>query len=395
MRIAIDALIVSRQGAGVAGFARNMIRALLLCDRENEYHLFGKRDCLEPICLAKGERFPNAHIHHTAPIVSASPPLRILWEQIVLPKRLRAIDADVCWYPDHTLSLLDEDHSSVITIYDLSFLRMPGTHPFLRRLYKSGTIRRSVRLASKIICVSEFTRREVSQLLGVPEEHLHVSGAGLEQRFSSESHPEALNALRARYSLPERFILFVGTIEPRKNLVRTIEAYASLKKEEGIPHVLAIAGKRGWLSGEIFRRAREVEKRAPVRFLGYVPDDDLPLLYNASELLVYPSLYEGFGLPVLEAMACGTPVVTSNSSSLPEVVGEAGVLVNPYDVGAIKEGIRRALLDSNLRERLRREGLKRAQTFTWEKAAKETLKVLTLAARERLQAAKNQRSTYA
>jgi glycosyltransferase involved in cell wall biosynthesis len=195
--------------------------------------------------------------------------------------------------------------------------------------------------------------------------------------------PEALAAVRQKYDLPERFILYVGTIEPRKNLTALLEAYAALMERLSVCDLrpalsdvrLVIVGKKGWLYEGFFRRLHELGLEDRVLFTGYVPDEDLPAIYSAADLFVFPSLYEGFGLPVLEAMACGTPVIASNASSLPEVAGEAGIMIAPHDVRGLAEAMERLLMDKQLRAELRARGLERAKQFTWERAAAMTLEV--------------------
>jgi len=203
----------------------------------------------------------------------------------------------------------------------------------------------------------------------------------VDARFQPITDPDTLARVRNRYGLPERFILYVGTIEPRKNLTTLLEAYAALTSRVSnlqypISNIhLVIAGRKGWLYEGFFRRLRELGLEREVVFPGFVPDEDLPALYSAAELFVFPSLYEGFGLPPLEAMACGTPVITSNSSSLPEVVGEVGIMVEPRDVRALAEAMELVLTDEGKRREMREKGLRQAARFSWKRTAQETLEV--------------------
>jgi glycosyltransferase involved in cell wall biosynthesis len=235
-----------------------------------------------------------------------------------------------------------------------------------------------VERADLILADSENTKDDLVELLGVPRSKVKVIYPGVDERFRPIKDELALNDVRERYELPSRFILSLGTLEPRKNLVRLIEAFSLLSLLSPFPFPfsplsLVIAGGKGWLYEDIFRKVEELGLGERVVFTGFVSDADLPVIYNLAELFVFPSLYEGFGLPVLEAMACGTPVVTSNSSSLPEVVGEAGLMVDPMDVEGLAEAMWRALSDHPLRERMIRSGMRRARGFTWEKSAEELL----------------------
>jgi len=230
-----------------------------------------------------------------------------------------------------------------------------------------------VRAAGAVIAVSESTRRDLLAHLKVEPERVYVVYGGVAERFRPASLAK-IQEVRARYHLPERFILTVGTIEPRKNYLRLLEAYRRLL-DQGYNEGLVIVGKLGWRYKTFFQRLRELNLEQSVTLLGFVADDDLPALYSAAEIFVYPSLYEGFGLPPLEAMACGIPVVASNTSSLPEVVGDAGLLVSPYETAALAAALKKLLDDASLRAALRARGFRQAAKFRWETAARCTLEV--------------------
>jgi len=274
---------------------------------------------------------------------------------------------------EHLLPVISHARS-VFTLHDTAYLHFPQYHLLQNRLYLTLMMPRFIRRADAVICVSEATRRDAVRFYNVPAEKLHVISEGVEPRFAPISNSSILEATRSRYQLPPRFILYVGTIEPRKNLSTLLKAYAVLRQSQ--PEIgLVIAGGKGWLYKGFFSELRALGLEQHVKLTGYVPDEDLPALLNCAEVFAYPSIFEGFGLPPLEAMACGTPVLVSNASSLPEVVGEAGLLLPPTDVHGWVEALRRALSDSALHAELRARGLQRAQRFTWEKAAHETLKV--------------------
>jgi glycosyltransferase involved in cell wall biosynthesis len=229
---------------------------------------------------------------------------------------------------------------------------------------------RFLRAAHKIIAISECTKQDAVRLYGIEETKITVIHGGVDSYFSPAS-PEAAAAVRLRYNLPERYILYVGTIEPRKNLITLLEAYRALRnRETGVK--LVIVGKKGWRYENFFEKLEEIGLEDDVVFPGFVPDQDLPAVYTMADVFAFPSLYEGFGLPVLEAMACGTPVVCSNTSSLPEVAGKAAVLVSPQDVRGWREALDRILTSDELRADLRQHGLRQAAGFTWESAARKT-----------------------
>jgi len=262
---------------------------------------------------------------------------------------------------------------SVFTLHDLTCRLYPAAHTPLNRWFHLLLMPRFLRQAEAVIAVSECTRRDAVRLYRLDEQKVRVIYEGVSPRFRPAS-PAEMARVRQRYRLPERFVLFVGTIEPRKNLSTLLAAFASLRAQ-GAPQRLVVAGRKGWRCGAFFARLRELGVEEEVVLPGRVDEADLPALYSAAELFAFPSLYEGFGLPVLEAMACGTPVVCSASSSLPEVAGEAALLAEPADVAAWVGAMGRALADPALRATLRAAGLVRAQRFTWQAAAQRTQQV--------------------
>ena len=270
---------------------------------------------------------------------------------------------------------------SVLTLHDLIFRFDPGAHLPLNRIYLNIMMPRFLRAADAIVAVSDCSRRDAMRLYGTPAEKIHVIPEGVDARFKLTSQQQ-IDRVRAKYHLPERFILSVGTIEPRKNLPILFEVLTLRREQELASWPLVIAGKPGWLYEPILARVTELGLQDHVQLTGYFPDDDLPALYNAATLLAMPSRYEGFGLPVLEAMACGTPVVCSNTSSLPEVAGEAALLASPDDASAWAQAIARVMSDDALRSQLRQRGLDQAARFSWEQAARRTAELYRHVARE-------------
>jgi glycosyltransferase involved in cell wall biosynthesis len=302
-------------------------------------------------------------------------PVRIVWEQTMQPRLLQQLGSDVVHAPVYVGPLL-AGCPLVVTLHDLSFIRHPGLLRSGSRLYLTLLTRLTARRACRVIAVSRHTAEEASQLLGVPSDQMDVVYHGVGEEFRPLP-TEAVEAFRRRQGLPDRYVLYVGTLEPRKNLVRLAEAFAGSGAKGWS---LVLAGGMGWGCGDLVNQIRALGMGDRVLFPGYVADDDLPFLYNAAEVFAYPSLYEGFGMPVLEAMACGTPVLASSTSSLPEVSGDAAILVEPGRTDEIAAGLERLASDAALRQDMRERGLKRARRFDWCKAARETAQVYVRAA---------------
>ena len=296
------------------------------------------------------------------------PAARVIWEQVVQPGALWRARVDL----HHAMAFVAPVVApcpSVVTVYDLSFLRYPEYFRPVNRLYLRVMTGPSCRRARRVIAISQSTARDVSAMLGVPADRIDVVAPGVDARFFAPIPGDAIARFRAARELPERFLLYLGTLEPRKNLVTLLRAYAALP-DRAVK--LVLAGGKGWLYDAIFDAVESLGLRGDVLTPGYVPDAELPLWYRAAEAFVYPSFYEGFGLPLLEAMASGTPVVAADTSSLPEAVGDAGLLVAPADVAAWTEALARAIDSATWREAASAGGRARAATFTWARAAAQT-----------------------
>lgn len=300
---------------------------------------------------------------------------RILWEQSALAVLSRRLD--LLHGLAYAVPLLAAC-PTVITVHDLSFMRFPDAFRPFNRAYLTFITRSATRRAARVIAVSESTRQDVVRFCGVPADRVVVIPNGVSGAFHPVRPGEAA-AFRQRQRLPEHFVLFLGTLEPRKNLLGLLEAYALWLERRPQPArrhpgraKLVIAGGKGWYYQEIFERTRALGLAGEVIYPGYIPADELPSWYQAADAFVYPSLFEGFGLPVLEAMASGTPVITSNVSSLPEVAGDAALLVDPHDVAGLADAIDRILGDRALAAGLRDAGLARAASFSWPRAAEAT-----------------------
>lgn len=368
MRIGIDYTPAVRQGAGIGRYTRGLIGALATLDRENSYRLFVAARGVE------GNEVPQAPNWHTRRLPLTDRETSLLWQRLRLPIPIELFlgGMDLFHSPDFVLPPVLHART-VLTVHDLSFLRVPQyAHPVLRA-YLERVVPRSVRRADLILADSENTRRDVVELLGVCEGRVRVIYPGVEARFRPVADEAALQAVRARYGLGAPFILGLGTLEPRKNWVGLIEAYARLLDRQQAAHDLVIVGGKGWLYEPIFQRVGELGLGERVRFVGRAADEDLPALYSLAACLAYPSFYEGFGIPVIEAMACGTPVVTTSVSSLPEAGGEAALYVPPGDTDALAEALARAIGDEPLRAQMRAAGLQQASRFTWQAAAAQLL----------------------
>jgi glycosyltransferase involved in cell wall biosynthesis len=366
-RVCLDLSPAVHQHAGLGRYAQELLLALAVTDGQNEYVVFYNNSATARVDPTL-ERFPKI----TTPLSYKPWRLSAMLAHFArIPQDPLFPGVDLFHATDHLLPYFRRI-KSVFTLHDLIFLFHPETHKPLNRWFLTLMMPRFLRAADAVIAVSECTKRDAVRFYGIPEEKITVIYEGVNPRFRLAS-PEAIAAVRARYGLPEHFILYVGTIEPRKNLTALLEAFHHLLATHDLR--LVFVGKKGWLYEGFFRRLRELGLEDRVIFTGYVPDEDLPAIYSAADLFVFPSLYEGFGLPVLEAMACGTPVVCSNTSSLPEVAGDAALLVDPADVRALAGAMERVLTDETLRADLQARGLEQARRFSWARAAQETMQV--------------------
>jgi glycosyltransferase involved in cell wall biosynthesis len=359
MHIGIDAsrATVARR-TGTEHYARRLIEALLAQDG-HRYTLYF-RDAPPAGAFTGAEQrvipFPRLWTH-----------LRLSYELLTRPR------PDVLFVPAHVLPLA-HPLPSVVTVHDLGYRHFPEAHPARQRLYLDWSTRFSARAATRVLADSHATQRDLERFYGVPAEKVSVVYPGLDEGLQRVDSA----AVRARYGLPPDYLLHVGTLQPRKNLARLIEAAGRLRGQwPGLQ--LVLAGQAGWQAGPLLAQARAHADF--VRLLDYVPETDLAALLSGARVFVFPSLYEGFGFPVLEAMACGTPVVCANTSSLPELAGEAALLVDPLDTEALAAAISRVLAEPALAQNLVVRGHEQSQKFSWADAARQTVRVLEEAAR--------------
>lgn len=365
--ICLNAHLLSAQAgyrsAGISGYIANLLRALPDAAPDFTYTVFVGAQANPPVHQRLTIRRAAWNTEH--------PLRRILWEQLAQPLALRAARPDLAHGLAFVTPLLSRV-PSVVTVYDLSFVHYPDRLPAARRWYLRLFARWSCRRARRVIAISQSTARDLVQTFGLPPERIDVAVPGVGEQFRPLPHAEVA-AFRARKGLPDRFLLFVGTLEPRKNLPMLLRAYAQLPAPQRQRVPLVLAGARGWMDDALAATIAAHDLADTVLLPGYLPADELPWWYNAAEALVYPSVYEGFGLPVLEALACGTPALVSDVSSLPEAVGEGGLRLPPDDVNAWAEALGRALSDLAWRAEASARGLTHAQGFTWAGTAARTV----------------------
>jgi glycosyltransferase involved in cell wall biosynthesis len=377
VRIALDVSLVPGQRVGVGQYAYQLARALGHVDRVNSYILY-------PVFYF----IVNPDYHRAELPVAANMRVahRRLPPDLVLSLWGRERSEQ---FKEYLLGRADIVHSTtfcaprfraprrrlVATIYDCTFVTHPESHLVANVEHCLRGTRLAIERADVLIAISESTRRDLIERMGAPADRIVVTQLAADPGLARVTDPVRLAQVRRRYGLPERFVLSLGAMEPRKNLARLLEAFVALAPAVRKDVTLVVAGAQGWLNDSIHEQVQKLGLGDSVRFAGYIEEADLAAVYSLATVFAYPSLWEGFGLPVLEAMACGTPVLTANVSSLPEGAGDAAVLVPPNDVDAIAEGLGRLLEDDTLRRQLSERGYRRAASFSWERCALETLAV--------------------
>lgn len=377
---------------GTENYSHELLRSLLAIDHENTYRLYLRSKGLIADDLFVKKNVETKHIK-----------LPKLWTQAGLAWEVLENPPDVLFVPAHTLPVIHRQSlKSLVTIHDLGAEYLPQYHQFPQKLYLNRSTEYAVKHATHLIAVSQATKDDLVKRLNADPKKISVIHEGFDASRFAPATKDQIDQIKKKYQIQGAYLLFVGTIQPRKNLERVIEAFARVKSDKkatlrpastgaafgrqgyaaqagnmrGLDNLtLILAGKKGWLSGAIYEAPKKHDVQSQVTFLDFVGQHDLPALYSGAEAFVFPSLFEGFGLPVLEAMACGTPVITSNSSSLPEVGGEAAYYVDPTSIGDISSAMQRLLADKGTRQKLIEKGFMQAKKFTWEKTARETLRV--------------------
>lgn len=362
LRIGIDVHSLGGRQGGNETYYAELVRGLVALPNPHDLILYYTN------AAARQRVAGSGHIS-LAQLRPRHPLLRI---PLSLPWRSRADGLDI-FHAQHVIPPFLRC-KTVTTIPDIAYEHFPQAFPQFQRVWMKQLIRRSARKADHIITVSEYSKRDIVRTYRVPEEKITVTYEGAGEEFRPHDRQRAQEDLARKYGIEAPFILYLGRLQGRKNLARVVEAYARVR-HAGLPHKLVLAGKRDSLFAPVLSRIRELNLESDVSLPGYVHGSDVPLFYSAAEVFVYSSLFEGFGLPVIEAMACGVPVITSQGSSLQEVAGEAALLVDPLSVDSITNALLQALQDDQLRFRLRQAGLERSKFFNFEKIAQQTLAV--------------------
>jgi len=367
MRIGIDATALPPQPVGAGNYIIQLIRALAAGEFDNQLVIFAQQKGPRLINLQSGSSIEWQIVE------DSSPGSRLIWEQTVLPSLAQKTKIDLL-HSLHYTKPLRLTCASVVTFHDMTYYLYPHLHTRTRRLVFPTAMRFSAKQADALITVSESTREDAIRLLEIDPKKIFTTQLGVDPSFTVLDNNDAELRVISKYSLPEKFILYLGTIEPRKNLPVLIKSYKPLA-DDGTDYKLVLVGKYGWMYQEVLDLIDDLELQDMVCLTGYVSQEDLPVVYNLASLFVYPTIYEGFGLPALEAMACGVPVITTRVASLPEIVGDAGLLIPVNDTEALYKAMSQVLEDTALREKLIHDGLARSKLFSWERTAQLTQQV--------------------
>jgi len=377
MRIGIDCSLVPGEKVGVGQYTYNLVHALAKLDKSFQYilypvfyYIFNRN--YKKCALIHQANFKTRF--RTIPAVL----LKYLWdrEPLFFSKEFLLGNVDLVHSTTYCAPVFKNRKKKLVaTVYDVSFLTNPECHLAANIEHCMDGTRRIIERADAIIAISNHTKEDLIAHCDAAEEKIHVTHLAAGSAFREVDDEAELEKIREKYRLPPVFILFVGSLEPRKNVKTLLKAYSILKGSLKKDFPLVLAGGQGWLNSEIASFIKDTSLADRVHFTGYVEQADLPAVYSAATVFVYPSLYEGFGLPILEAMACGVPVITSRVSSMPEVAGDAAILVNPTDEAELADALKKVVEDRDLQQSLRVKGIRRAKAFSWERCAEQTLRV--------------------
>ncbi len=365
MEIGIDASrTVYKQKTGTEYYSYNLIKNLIKLDRKNEYILYS-RNPLTKYFQNLPENFKNKIIYFPR-----------FWTQIRLSVEMLLNKPDLLFIPSHTIPII-HPKKTVVTCHDVGFRNYPSSYSKFQLWHLEFTTKKAVLWAEKIIAVSKSTKQDLIDIYGAKPEQIEVVYEGFTNKLY---HPikdrNKIKEVLKKYNIPEKYVLFVGRLEERKNIPRLINAFNIIKKEKGIRHKLVLVGKKGYKFEQIINIIDKLRLKDKIVLTGYIPEQDLPYIFSDADLFVLPSLYEGFGIPILEAFACGCPVATSNVSSMPEVAGKAAILFNPQKTDEIAQAVYKIISDDALKNNLIEKGFNQCKKFSWQKCAQETLEVL-------------------
>ena len=380
MHIGINAQLLSNsqgyRNSGVSRYIRYLVTELAKQPDKHTYTIFvNGQDIVQQLPSSSNITYVSAQWPE------AKPAVRVVWEQLTLPSLIRQKQIQVLHSPVNVKpEFLPHSCASIVTLHDLAFVRFPNVLTRAKRMYHQTLTTHSLRHASMIITVSDSTKRDAHELIGIPNERIQTIYPCIDERFTNKRDEEQIRIFRQQHGLEEGFLLYLGTLEPRKNIPTLIDAYAQLRQKQAIRQKLVLAGGKGWLYDAIFTKVQQMGLETEVLFPGFVSDKDQVLWYQAANVFVYPSLYEGFGLPVAEALACGTPVVTSNVSSLPEAGTDLALCVDPSDTNCLADAMYQALTDRALQEKCQTLAPAVAQKYSARTMVEQTIEVYAQAA---------------
>ncbi len=368
MKIGFDITALSMPKTGIGQYQYNLLNSLFKLDKENKYCLyaFNLRDNNKYANINFDIKYANVNMH------AYKIPQRLItaWWMMVRYPNLEQITEDCDIYQISEICQQPTKKKTIAFIHDLTTIFFPEYHLFKNKILYHHRFKNIKKYANAIFTNSEYTKNDIIEHLGIKADRIFVTPFGTHQRFKKINDENKIKEVLNKYKIVDPYICYLGTIEPRKNLNNLFEAFHQLKEQECIPHKLVLIGKEGWYYENIYKKINELHLNNDVIKTGFVPDEEIPHLLNGADVFVYPSFYEGFGLPVLEAMACGTPVVTSKTSSLPEIGGDAVKYINPKRPRDIAEKLFEFIKSKKEREIFSKLGLKRAQNFSWENCAK-------------------------
>lgn len=368
MKIGIDARLLERPTTGVGRYLKNLIRYIPVVDRDDEYVLFSYTS----IAMPQGANLKNISTTNRTPRGLWQKIFSPYWMNVVLPRFIKKEKIDIFFSPNHFLPGRSASKKNVIVVHDVFQKVDKRFHSFWYRKYVDWALPRAIRKSDTILTNSECSKRDIIHYLNVPEEKVRVVYLAAEEKFKSRSiSNEERDRLQKKYNLPHRFILYVGVIEERKNIEGIIHIAQKLVSRVNVP--IVVIGRPGY-RGEYY--LQKIGDQKNMRYVGAVGDEDLPLLYNLAEIFLFPSWYEGFGLPPLEAMQSGTPVIASNGGALPEVIGEGGIILPPDNIDAFTDAVIALLEDKGKSAALTEKGFAQARKFSYEKMARETIAIL-------------------